>query len=340
MTGVTTAGTTAKVINSDNKQVNVSIADVLEFFSRSGEIVDLKLQISGTQSNAHGSVRYSQKGSAQQAIKSLDGVALGSRFVNVDSLDLVGGAVVDNAASSTDNPKPHVNKSVSAGPTGEYVRGRGRGRGRGGYAPRGRGGMKRGGGFSHGERVDSRSTGAEQSTEEKTAVEPVPAPEAEAPAESAPAVPQSESVTENKDVSEETTVPETTPDTPAPRPEPRKQRERRAPEGVPNDTLVFMSGLAPNVDNAAIMSFLAAYEPKSAHVVRMRYFPHRSKGFAFVDFHSHEMQQKAITEMFGKVLNGRNVSLKVAIQPENGNDANVGEAASPAPEQNLEGSTA
>ena len=94
--------------------------------------------------------------------------------------------------------------------------------------------------------------------------------------------------------------------------QPQPKRERRVPQGVPNDTLVFMSGLAPSVDDAAIMTFLAAYSPKSAHVVRKRNPPHRSKGFAFVDFSSHEMQQKAIQEMFGKDLNGRRISLKSA----------------------------
>lgn len=71
----------------------------------------------------------------------------------------------------------------------------------------------------------------------------------------------------------------------------------------------------------------AAFEPackvKSAVVVVRKFGQSagRSKGFAFVDFETHEDQQRALNEFQGSELEGRPMSIKVAIQPEEGHEA-------------------
>lgn len=90
---------------------------------------------------------------------------------------------------------------------------------------------------------------------------------------------------------------------------------------------------------------------KSAVVVTLKFGQKagRSKGFAFVDFETHEDQLKALEKYQGTELEGRQLNLKVAIQPEGGEgqgaeqaaarEANKGDAAEsnaapPVPESN------
>lgn len=52
----------------------------------------------------------------------------------------------------------------------------------------------------------------------------------------------------------------------------------------------------------------------SAHVVLRRWGrPRKSKGYGFVDVGSEEEQQKAITALEGKEVDGRNITVKVAV---------------------------
>lgn len=256
--------------------------------------VDIQLYVLGSQQSASGSVVFENEAQAESAISSIDGKELGGGSINVSSQGITGG---DEAT-----------------PARSRAAGRGRGRGRSSFrGRRGRGRGPRG-------RVDLGEEGAHVENQEQV-------PETQGQATSEPAAESTASAvaeSDNKDapasaeVGEKESAPDApeapaaqSQDTPARRPKGPK-RERRVPQGVPNDTLVFMSGLAPSVDDATIMEFLAPYAPKSAHVVRMRYRPHRSKGFAFVDFENNEMQQKVIQEMSGKELNGRKVGLKGA----------------------------
>ena len=256
--------------------------------------VDIQLYVLGSQQSASGSVVFETESQAESAISSIDGKELGGSNINMSSKGISSDDLAMQAHART--------------------AGRTRGRGRSSFrGRRGRGRGPRG-------RVDLGQEGAHDQNQAQ-----VPETQGEANAEPA-AESAAAAVVEsnNKDapasaeVGEKENAPDApeTPaaqseDTPARRPKGPK-RERRVPQGVPNDTLVFMSGLAPSVDDAKIMEFLAPYAPKSAHVVRMRFRPHRSKGFAFVDFDNNEMQQKVIQEMYGKELNGRKVGLKGA----------------------------
>lgn len=107
---------------------------------------------------------------------------------------------------------------------------------------------------------------------------------------------------------------------------PSSARTRRGPPstGVPSPTLVFVGNLNFSVTNSLLK---AAFEPackvKSAVVVVRKFGQSagRSKGFAFVDFESNEDQQRALNEFQGSELEGRPMSIKVAIQPEEGHEA-------------------
>ncbi|GAA5996500.1 RNA recognition motif domain-containing protein, partial [Rhodotorula paludigena] len=101
----------------------------------------------------------------------------------------------------------------------------------------------------------------------------------------------------------------------------RQPRRRGPPAGSESQTLIFVGNLHFDVTNETLA---AAFAPecavKSAVVVTRKFglSAGRSKGFAFVDFASHDDQVKALEQFQGKELNGRPMSLKVAIQPDEG----------------------
>lgn len=47
--------------------------------------------------------------------------------------------------------------------------------------------------------------------------------------------------------------------------------------------------------------------------LRMRGEPRKGRGFGFVNLASEEMQKKAVEEMNGRVVDGREIAVKVAI---------------------------
>ncbi|EPQ27733.1 uncharacterized protein PFL1_04870 [Pseudozyma flocculosa PF-1] len=97
--------------------------------------------------------------------------------------------------------------------------------------------------------------------------------------------------------------------------EPKAKRQPRgAPTGEPSQTLVFVANLAfETTDDTLKAAFEQDYKIKSAHVVK-RKGGNRSKGFGFVDFADHAEQQRAIEAAQGKEIDGRTISLKVAVQ--------------------------
>lgn len=92
-----------------------------------------------------------------------------------------------------------------------------------------------------------------------------------------------------------------------------KTRPRLA-KGEPSDTMLYVSHLAYSVDDNALMELFAPYNVKSANVVYNRYRPKQSRGFAFVDFHTHDDQQRAMAEKNGLELSGRVLNVTVALQ--------------------------
>lgn len=90
------------------------------------------------------------------------------------------------------------------------------------------------------------------------------------------------------------------------------------PVGEPSKTMLFVANLGFNIDDDGLKALFteAGVEVVSARIVRMHYGnPRRSKGYGFVDVGSEQEQQKGIAALEGKDVGGRNIAVKVAVNP-------------------------
>lgn len=91
--------------------------------------------------------------------------------------------------------------------------------------------------------------------------------------------------------------------------------------------------------SAQLKELFAEYEPISAKIalrpiprfmvkkLQARGEPRKGRGFGFVTLASEEQQQKAVNEMNGKEIEGREIAVKVAIDsPDKIDDVESGEA--------------
>ncbi|ERS96762.1 rnp domain containing protein [Sporothrix schenckii 1099-18] len=108
--------------------------------------------------------------------------------------------------------------------------------------------------------------------------------------------------------------------------EPRERRERGPPaDGVPSKTKVMVANLPYDLKEDALKELFAAYEPSTAKIalrpiprfmikkLQARGEARKGRGFGFVTLASEELQQKAVAEMNGKEIDGREIAVKVAI---------------------------
>lgn len=129
----------------------------------------------------------------------------------------------------------------------------------------------------------------------------------------------------------------------APR-EPRERRERGPPaDGIPSKTKVMVANLPYDLTEQQVCrkikwlmeeclrfgfqlkELFDAYEPSSAKIalrpiprfmikkLQARGEARKGRGFGFVTLASEELQQKAVAEMNGKEIEGREIAVKVAI---------------------------
>ncbi|KAK7207280.1 hypothetical protein BZA70DRAFT_308166 [Myxozyma melibiosi] len=122
----------------------------------------------------------------------------------------------------------------------------------------------------------------------------------------------------------------------------RAAKPRRAPrEGPPSTDTVYVANLSYTCTKEHLEEFFQPYQPEQVRVA-LRYLPPflirkltakgtmvppRSLGHAFVKLPSEELQKKAIAELDGKELQGRSISVRVAIEPEKKTDASGEEKA-------------
>jgi RNA recognition motif-containing protein len=183
-------------------------------------------------------------------------------------------------------------------------RGRGRGRGRGG-----RGGAARGG-----------RTDASSQKEDGTSAETADAPAATAGAAAGEASTEVQPLT---DITNMNTTDNETKKTPR---LPRERRERGPPaDGIPSKNKVMVANLPYDLNEEKLKELFAAYEPSSAKIalrpiprfmikkLQARNEPRKGRGFGFVTLASEEMQLKAVSEMNGKEIEGREIAVKIAI---------------------------
>ncbi|RAL14423.1 RNA recognition motif domain-containing protein [Aspergillus homomorphus CBS 101889] len=177
---------------------------------------------------------------------------------------------------------------------GGRARGRGRGRARGGRLPRG-----------------GRSQAPAQAEEAST--EPINVPGQVAP------------LTEVTNQNETVAAPEAAKQAGKPR-APRAQKQRGPPEdGIPSKTKVMVANLPYDLSEDKLKEIFADYQPVSAKIalrpiprfmikkLQARNERRKGRGFGFVTLGSEELQEKAVNEMNGKEIEGREIAVKVAI---------------------------
>ncbi|KIY72920.1 RNA-binding domain-containing protein [Cylindrobasidium torrendii FP15055 ss-10] len=101
-------------------------------------------------------------------------------------------------------------------------------------------------------------------------------------------------------------------------PRPPKRPAGEDPAGEPSKTMLFVANLGFNIDDDGLKDLFteAGIEVVSARIVRMRWGkPRRSKGYGFVDVGSEEIQKKALTALEGKEVGGRQIAVKIAVNP-------------------------
>ncbi|KAI1000208.1 hypothetical protein K3495_g7989 [Podosphaera aphanis] len=110
-----------------------------------------------------------------------------------------------------------------------------------------------------------------------------------------------------------------------PRP-PRERHERGPPaDGIPSKTKIMVANLPYDLSEEKLKELFAEYEPVSAKIalrpiprfmvkkLLARNEPRKGRGFGFVTLGSHELQDKAVAEMNGKEIEGREIAVKIAI---------------------------
>lgn len=134
--------------------------------------------------------------------------------------------------------------------------------------------------------------------------------------------------------------------------EPRERRERGPPaDGIPSKNKVMVANLPYDLSEEKLKELFAAYEPSSAKIalrpiprfmvkkLQARNEPRKGRGFGFVTLASEEQQQKAVTEMNGKEIEGREIAVKVAIDSPDKTDEDANAPAAEAAIESANGAT-
>lgn len=116
----------------------------------------------------------------------------------------------------------------------------------------------------------------------------------------------------------------------------RERRERGPPaDGIPSKTKVMVANLPYDLTEEKLKELFADYQPSSAKIalrpiprfmikkLQARGEPRKGRGFGFVTLASEELQQKAVSEMNGKEIDGREIAVKVAIDSPDKTDDEV-----------------
>ena len=120
-----------------------------------------------------------------------------------------------------------------------------------------------------------------------------------------------------------------------------QRRERGPPaDGVPSKNKIMVANLPYDLSEEKLMELFAEYNPTSAKIafrpisrfmikkLQARNEPRKGRGFGFVTLANEEIQQKAVTEMDGKSIEGREIAVKVAVDsPDKTDEALAAKAA-------------
>jgi len=97
----------------------------------------------------------------------------------------------------------------------------------------------------------------------------------------------------------------------------RKQkrfRQRKPREGgEPSKTTIYVANLPFKTDDDKLREAFKDYEDSISKVHVARYKGGKSKGFGFIEVENEEVQKKILVECSNKIIDGRAISLKVAL---------------------------
>jgi len=93
----------------------------------------------------------------------------------------------------------------------------------------------------------------------------------------------------------------------------KRFRQRKPREGgEPSKTTIYVANLPFKTDDEKLKEAFKDYEVSKAHVARFSKTG-KSKGFGFIEVENEEVQKKILVECSNKIIDGRAVSLKVAL---------------------------
>jgi len=92
----------------------------------------------------------------------------------------------------------------------------------------------------------------------------------------------------------------------------KRYRQRKPREGgEPSKTTIYVANLPFKTDDEKLKEAFKDYEVSNVHVAR--YKGGKSKGFGFIEVKDEEEQKKILVECSNKIIDGRAISLKVAL---------------------------
>ncbi|GAC94570.1 glycine-rich RNA binding protein [Pseudozyma hubeiensis SY62] len=256
-------------------------------FSEAGTVTHAQIITRGTRSLGYGFVTFSTNTEAQTAIQLLNKRDVDGREISVESAKpQTASAAV--AAADGDKPKARRTRSKKAKESSRAPRRARADEGEEGAAEEDAAKAATNGDGANGADATKPSKSAKRRQKKKAAA--------------AAAAANGETTNANADSSEA-----------QPRAPRAKRQPKGKPQGEPSKTLVFVANLAFATTDDSLKAAFSDYKVKSAHVVKRRNGD-RSKGFGFVDFEDASEQQRAIASAQGKQIDGRDVTLQVAVQ--------------------------
>ncbi|CCX05698.1 Similar to Single-stranded TG1-3 DNA-binding protein; acc. no. Q9HEQ9 [Pyronema omphalodes CBS 100304] len=248
-------------------------------------------------------VDLTTKEDADRAIAELSGKEVQERKVSVQ---------LARKPGSTPSAKKEASTEEAPAAEGENQQGQNK-RGRGGFRGRGRGRAARGG-------AKRNSNRAEGSGDDEKATP------TNVPGQALPLVESTNVKAESSDAAQA--------DANTAGFKGQAQKKKRGPpeNGVPSSTKIMVANLPYELSEEKLKELFAAYQPESAKIalrpiprymvrkLQARGEPRKGRGFGFVNLSSEDMQKKAVEEMNGKVVEGREIAVKVAIDTTDSED--------------------
>ena len=94
-------------------------------------------------------------------------------------------------------------------------------------------------------------------------------------------------------------------------PREHQPREKREVTGEPSETCLFVGNLPWEFKKEQVLELFGKFSVKDVRIIHR--YNGRSKGFGFVEFPNHQVQQEALKALDGFTCEGRQLSVRVAV---------------------------